>query len=369
MFQEWGTEETGEVDASVSEYLRLERLISRVRARQVDLLRELDHHQVDTAEGHRTMADWVSSKADVSHQTSARLMTIARAADQEVDENLATGRWTLDRAAVLCKLRRAGASERLWQEAAQHYSLGRLYGLLDRLRHLTPVDEADLFSYRYLVCQPNLDESAFKLWGQLPAHDGQVVSKALTHRADELPALEGEGQGQRMADALTSICLDSLTASEGGTDRAVTVADVFIDAGLVAQSTGEQGATVASGPRVGPNTLTELLCTGQVRCIVTDGKEPISYSDLGEAIPPAVRAFVLWRDQGQCSIQGCRSRYRLQPHHIRERHLGGSHHPDNLVTLCWYHHHVAIHQLGFRIDPTSPVHRRRLLKPQNCHSP
>jgi hypothetical protein len=112
-----------------------------------------------------------------------------------------------------------------------------------------------------------------------------------------------------------------------------------------------------------------MLCTGQIRVVVTDHHQPIAYSDLGEAIPPVVRSFVLWRDQGQCSIEGCRSRYRLQPHHIRERHLGGSHHPDNLVTLCWYHHNVAIHQNGYRIDPESPTHRRQLLKPQNCHSP
>ena len=68
---------------------------------------------------------------------------------------------------------------------------------------------------------------------------------------------------------------------------------------------------------------------------------------------------------GQCSIEGCPSRYRLQPHHIQERQNGGNHHPDNLTTLCWYHHHVAIHGLGFTIDPHSPTHRRRLLKRRN----
>jgi hypothetical protein len=136
---------------------------------------------------------------------------------------------------------------------------------------------------------------------------------------------------------------------------------VFVDAGLAASSFGETGATVCSGPRVGPNTLSEILCTGKIRVIVTDGHQPIAYSDLGEAIPPAIQSFVLWRDQGQCSIEGCRSRYRLQPHHIQERRNHGSHDPDNLISLCWYHHHIAIHQLGFTIDPASPTHRRRLI--------
>ena len=149
----------------------------------------------------------------------------------------------------------------------------------------------------------------------------------------------------------------------------MTVAEVFIDAHLAAESFGEQGATISSGPRVGPNTLAEILCTGQIRMVVTDGLHPVAYSDLGEAIPPAVRSFVLFRDQGQCSIEGCPSHYRLQPHHMKQRSHGGDHHPDNLITLCWYHHHVAIHQLGFTIDPDSPTHRRRLLKPDNTGPP
>ena len=78
---------------------------------------------------------------------------------------------------------------------------------------------------------------------------------------------------------------------------------------------------------------------------------------------------MLWRDQGQCSIEGCRSRYRLQPHHIHQRAHGGNHDPDNLITLCWYHHHVAIHQMGFQIDPDSPTHRRRLLPKHNTGPP
>ncbi len=149
----------------------------------------------------------------------------------------------------------------------------------------------------------------------------------------------------------------------------MTVAEVFIDAGHTSQSFGEQGATISTGPKVGPNTLSEILCTGKIRLIATDRLHPVAYSDMGEAIPNHIRRYVAWRDQGQCSIEGCHSTYRLQPHHIRQRQHGGTHHPDNLITLCWYHHHIVIHGLGYQIDPISPVHRRRLLKPQNNGPP
>jgi hypothetical protein len=32
---------------------------------------------------------------------------------------------------------------------------------------------------------------------------------------------------------------------------------------------------------------------------------------------------------------------------------GGTHDPDNLVTLCWYHHHVVVHRRGYRIEKQS----------------
>ncbi len=70
------------------------------------------------------------------------------------------------------------------------------------------------FEHRYLVIQPSLDDAAYKLWGLLPGVDGRVVEAALHQRETDFPVLpgEGNGQGQRRADALTAICLDTLTA-------------------------------------------------------------------------------------------------------------------------------------------------------------
>ncbi len=340
------------------------------------MLRKLDRHQVDAGAGMRTMGDWVSAHLDVSSQTANRLWQLARAGNERIDGLMADGRCGLDRAAVLVKLHAADVNEhQLGDATATRFSLGRLYGLLERVRSFTADEERTGFEHRYLVIQPSLDDAAYKLWGLLPGVDGQVISAALDRRETELPVLPGagNGQGQRRADALTAICLDTLTDSDrhrdGDTAREVTVAEVFIDAGLAAEDGGESGATLPSGVKVGPNTLAEILCGGKVRVIATDGLHPIAYTDRTDVIPPAVRRFVQWRDMGQCSIEGCHSRYRIQPHHIRERHRGGNHHPDNLVSLCWYHHHVAIHQLGYTIDPQSPTHRRRLLSPRQPTGP
>ena len=165
------------------------------------------------------MGDWTSAQLDVSSQTASRLTQIAHHPDPEIDGAMAEGRWGLDRAAALCKLRTVGIDSDLFSEVAENYSLGRLYGLLDRLRHVDPADESEVLDSRYLVIQPNLDESVYQLWGRLPGTDGRIVEKALSARETELPVLPHQGQGQRRADALTTICIDSLTGPERSRGR------------------------------------------------------------------------------------------------------------------------------------------------------
>ena len=128
----------------------------------------------------------------------------------------------------------------------------------------------------------------------------------------------------------------------------------MVEAATAAQSRGEAGVTISGGPRVGPDTLDRILCEGSVEIMVDDGLgRPLAVGPTTRVIPPKIRRFVLLRDGG-CTIDGCTSRYRLEVHHIVPRSEGGTHDVGNLTTLCWWHHHVAIHNRGYRIDPTSP---------------
>lgn len=174
------------------------------------------------------------------------------------------------------------------------------------------------FSDRYLVIQPSLDQSAHRIWGLAVGPDGEMIANALHQRETELPVLPDQTNGQRRIDALSSICLDSLTGTAGGeaeNGRAVTVAEVLVDAALAGATAGEAGVTLSSGPKLGPDFLSEILCGGKVRLLAQD-LHCVYYSDRGEAVSPAIRALVMARDLGMCSIEGCRSRYRLQIHHI-----------------------------------------------------
>ncbi len=333
-------------------------LLARVTASMLPTIRLLDVAQVDLVDGSRTMVEWLASRLDIERSAARTLLALARVADTDLEEALECGDITVDRAAALVRLKAAGASE-ADLERSRGMDLASIHRLCaDR----TPIgDEAEIHAGRYLHMQPTLDESAYKLWGLLTGVDGRTVEKAFDTRSDSFPNHPGITAANARADALTSICEEWLTGENPG--HATVTAEIFIDAQATAASGGQRGASVAGGPRIGVNTLEELLCTAQIgMTALDDGFRPVAVSKRHHAIPPAVRRAVLYRDGGVCVIDGCSSRRRLQPHHIRPQAAGADHRSDNLVSLCWYHHHVVIHQMGLQLDPDSPPRRRRFLR-------
>ncbi|NIQ58796.1 MAG: DUF222 domain-containing protein, partial [Gammaproteobacteria bacterium] len=192
----------------------------------------------------------------------------------------------------------------------------------------------------------------WRLHGRLAGTDGAAVEKALDRRADQIT--QGVDRrpplAQRRADALVDLCHTSSGTSGSTSEPLVTV---FVDT---------HGATINGYLPVGTDTLDEALCTGSLEVIdLTDPGTPLARGHTSRVIPRKLRRAVFWRDGGRCAIDGCSSRYRIQPHHIIPRAHHGEHQLDNLVTLCWYHHHIVVHGHGRRIDPASPPQRRRFL--------
>ena len=233
--------------------------------------------------------------------------------------------------------------------------------LIARRKHVTSKDERKGFADRFFAIQPNLDESSYRMWGEAPGVVGRTIDKAICDRADLLGTTAGDlptSRGQRQLDALTAMAQDSLdgNTSEGSSTGQVTV---FVDARH--DNPLETTVEVEYGPRVGPDAVEALACSGRVQIVGLDNGIPVATSPATRSIPPSLRHHVAHRDGG-CVVDGCHSRYRLQPHHITRFADGGSHHPDNLATLCRYHHHVAVHGQGYRIDPKTPPLRRRLIR-------
>jgi len=351
----------------------LEGAIGRLRASQMELIREADRRQSALAEGCRSLQEWVAGRADVSTETASALVRTAWVLQElpHVAFAVEEGWLSMDRTVEVARL--ASPDDELdvlvFCEGLDIAGIRRRVAMRHRVSRKV---EREAFAARHVFLQPNLDASSWRLSGVLPGFAGSVVDQALTETGDELPDLPDRpsSRGQRNADALWAMAQDTLKGHNGDNgDRGAPVVTVFVDAAEAAPTGGEAGVIVESGPRVGPETLEMILCTGAVEVIaVTADGTPLGVGSTSRAIPPRLRRFVLARDGG-CVADGCRSRYRLQPHHVIPYAQRPEHVPKNLVTLCWFHHHVVIHGHGYRIDPASPRSRLRFLHPKTPRSP
>jgi len=319
-------------------------------------LREREIHRSD---GSRNMRDWVAAKLDVAHDTARALQAAAKAEEQALAEP-----GSFDRVVATARLVAAGGDEGA-VEWSRRLDIAGVRRLAARYRRVTPQDEQGVAERQYVRVSSNSDKSEYSVNGAFPAVGGKTVELFLDKIADDLEIPVGEMAGllRRRALALVAHAADHLngntrpeTTSRGGSPGAIV--NVHVDASLAGASLGEAGGEIEYGPRIGPQTLEYLLCVGKVRLITRNDNGAVAATHATRWIPSAVRALVAARDAG-CTIAGCSSRYRLQPHHIVHRAHGGSDDPENLTTLCWFHHHIVIHQHGRQLNPDSPPQARR----------
>lgn len=354
------------VDTLEQAFLADERSIARLRARQAAVLAELDRAQVQAIDGARTLAEWVAARLDAAPATAKHLVDAARLLTDQPDRaaELASGESSFDRVLATARLAAAGADD---QQVARSrgFDIAGVQRMTAMHRRVTRHSEHADFGDRYLVFQPRLDRSAYSIHGQLPGEPATAAIARLGAHADTYPPLpngQPVPQSARMADAFC----DLLSQPRHGHDEPEPTVTIIADAALAAPTAGEAGAAITGGPRIGPETLHKILCGGTVEVTT---RHSLATSPAARTVPPRLRRAVITRDLGTCAVGGCRSRYRLQVHHIHPQASGGTHHPTNLVTLCWFHHQVVVHGYGYTIDPNSPPNARRLIPPHHQRIP
>ena len=350
--------------------------ISRERGAQLMWVRSLVQNHGAVRYGYRSTVDLVVSRADMHRSTARDLVYLAQRLREGEIERIRAGEVSYTRVLEETRLGEAGAPA---EEIARtrDMDLDSVRRVAQKRRKVTRSDERKAFESQYVAFQPSLDGTHMRVMGRLGAYEGEICRKALDRLGDEMvPAGETRPEaGTRRALALTTLCMDELDRSPTSTrtgegtvpsgSRREPLLMVVADGPLTQASDFEQGAAILAGPRVGPDTIDLILCTGRTANITTTGQHITNHTST-TSIRPGLRRAVLARDDG-CTIDGCSSTYRLEVHHILELSKGGDNSAENLTTLCWWHHHVAVHRQGMRIDPQSPPRRRRLLHPlANC---
>ncbi|MDE0370162.1 MAG: HNH endonuclease signature motif containing protein [bacterium] len=357
--------------------VRGEAQISRARGEQLGWLKAMLRHHGPARYGYRNPIDLVVSRLDVRRDHARELVYLAQRLDDGTIGSMRQGEASYVRVLEETRLREAGASP---EDIARARDLGldEIGRLRQQYQRMTRADEKRVFDSQYVAFQPSLDGTHVKMNGRLGAMEAEICRQGLDRRGERVvPAgADRPDAGQRRALALTTLCQDELdrkptrpaTTAEKireARSRREPVLMVVAQTPLAEDSGYEQGTGMLAGGRVGPGTIDLIECAGRIETIAVDGQDIIRHRSRS-GIPLALRRAVLARDDG-CTIDACASAYRLEVHHIIPRSQGGDHRPENLTTLCWWHHHVAVHRQGMRIDSESPPRRRQLLPtPNSC---
>ncbi len=343
--------------------------IDRLRGRQLAWLKMVIRRRGTVRDGYRSLADWTASRIDIPHTVARDLAYLARRLDDDVIDLIRRGHLPFDRTVAEQRLIQAGANASDVAGSVD-LDLAGVKKLAAKYRRLSRGDEREAFERQYVNLRVSDDGAVWHLSGRLTATDGQVVRQALDRRADEIPPLASEedselSPGQKQAIGLTTMAQDDLDQDLQPGDPAGREPVIMLvkDQTLANESENTRGVELFGGPRVGPQTVETVECEGRSEPVTIEAGQVVETGPTRRQVPKRLRRAVLARDR-KCVIDSCQNSYRLQTHHVIPKLDGGPDTADNLATLCWYHHHIAIHRRGHRIDPNTPPHRRRLLPPR-----
>lgn len=210
----------------------LDRLLTEIetdigsgRAVQATALIEVDRRQTATADGCRSLVEWATGRLDVAPETARALVATARRLQDLplVEKTAAAGELSFDRIAAVAQLIKPGKDEAMVLAETAGFDVAGIRGRSAQRRRLTKDQEQRAFRDRYLSLQPNLDESAWRLHGQLAGSAGAVVERALNEVGDRLPATPRiASRATRNADALWQIAQDAIDGGHSESAAAAT---------------------------------------------------------------------------------------------------------------------------------------------------
>jgi hypothetical protein len=361
------------------------RTLRQARARQLDEIRAVVDSGSYLGDGHRSPAAWLADATRESYGHCTNTVSMAkRIAEMPLVHasfragNLAeTGLRLLTEAWAPHLTNAFARDEAMLLGWATSLPPKDLALLLDTWRmHTDPDREAstaqERFDHRSVHLSKLLD-GVGRLDGTMDPEGYQLVHEAI--RALSQPAEdETRTAAQRRHDALVQmakIAIESFTPEPGKKRRKPTVIATATVTELTEHTGG--GAVDTGGERtiVPIESVRRMACDCEMHRYLADpAGHVIDYGRKRRLISDAQFDLLLVRDHG-CRWPGCNiPAAGCDAHHATHWLDGGETEPDNLVLLCWYHHHL-LHEQHWSIEPhggghftlETPDGRRRDMRP------
>ena len=182
----------------------------------------------------------------------------------------------------------------------------------------------------------------------LPADTATAMLSAIEIFLDDIPAELGLTTAHRRAEA--AVAMAEHAAAHYECERTENAAQprylVVLHTNGADQCEIEGIGSSSGDPRgVDSDTALRLMCNAVFEVVNHEGE---LISDRNSLITGRLRRFILHRDR-TCRFPGCARRTSLDIHHLVPRWQNGGNQPDNLATLCRFHHH-RLHEHGWSVE-------------------
>lgn len=346
------------------------RAVRQARAVQLDEILDVVDSGAYFTEGHRSPAAWLTTTTRESYGHCTATIALAKriagmplvhtafaAGDlAETGLRLLTETWA---PSIADQFSRDEAMLLGWATTLPAKDLSML---LDTWRmHVDPDREAataqERFDQRSVHLSKMLD-GVGRLDGTLDPDGYRLLNEAI--RAMSQPTDdETRTAAQRRHDALVQMAkmtIESFTAQPGTKRHKPTIIGTAAITDMAARTGG--GSIDTGGERniVPIDTIRRLACDCDLHRYLTDpAGHIIDYGRKRRLVSDAQFDLLLTRDHG-CRWPGCNiPAAGCDAHHANHWLDGGKTEPDNLVLLCWHHHHL-LHEQHWSIKPLGAGH-------------
>lgn len=319
--------------------------LSATHAALLEVLTVIDERELWRADGCCSLQDWITMRFGVSRKTAHEWVETERALMYlpHLAQTFADGELSWDKTKAVAVIADPECDEAVTSEA-RHVDAARLESAARRARAVS-LDEAQRrHQERFFALRRSPRLGGVRLSGFLPDVDGETVIRAIERLADDVPKDADSGLygsfDERCADALVVMASGQLAAEQQlYGERAMVVAHVDLTPTTkpdVAPDVLPEHAELQSEIVIAPETAARLMCDAVVEPASADEGRAIGIDDKTRQPPQWMRRKLMHRDVG-CRFPGC-TRTRLVHAHHQVHWPNGPTQPDNLVTLCRFHH-------------------------------
>lgn len=329
----------------------------------LQLVAEFDRRNGWANAGAQSCAHWLNWKCGIALGAAREKVRVARALEKlpRVSAAMAGGQLSYSKAREITRIGNERNEDALLS-IAEHGTAAHVERVVRAYRHCQEAEQLSRdqrqqqnrrVSFRYD------DDGSLILTCHLPAEAGARVMKALDLAVESLPVHEPDvpagtlrevvPYSRRRADALDVIA-ESFLAHQAldapGADRHQIVVHVAAE---TLRSRAAGCCEIEHGPAIAADTARRLACDASLYAVIEDADgEALNVGRKTRTISAPLRRLLKARDKG-CRFPGCSHARYMDAHHIQHWVNGGETRPDNLVSLCRFHHR-AVHEGGFDVQ-------------------